>query len=258
MSNEINPEYEKSNYKITSKDGSEYSRIYHSHIRKCAGTAFNYKFIGNSCNHDIKVIKKIYEDAARNGGRSSHNGKVFVGWEKRLIESGKYFYAWSHIPMHRLKIPQNTFIFTTFRDPIERVISHYRMIYEYYISNIDHPCMETEGKWLGKDKSVQEFAKNMPKEHLFAQLFHYSGSFSVDEAIDRIRKINFVANVEKLNSVGYQSLTSILPSISLPTGKIRESLKPFDIKSTERDDLRELLIREYSFLESLRRQINVV
>ena len=43
----------------------------------------------------------------------------------------------------------------------------------------------------------------MSKEHLFAQLFHYSSSYSVDEAIERIKPINFAENVENLNSVGY-------------------------------------------------------
>jgi len=259
MDNDINLECERlNNYKIISKDGSQYSRIYHSHIRKCAGTAFNHKFIGNSCNQEIKIIKKIYGDAAKNGGSSFHNGKAFVGWNKKLIESGNYFYAWSHIPMHNLKLPKNTFILTTFRDPVERVISHYKMIYEYYISNIDHPCMKTEGKWLGQDKTIIEFAKNMPKEHLFAQLFHYSSSYSVDEAIERIKTINFVANVENLNSVGYQTLMSILPSINLPSGKIREGSRKIYVKSIERDSLRELLIGEYSFLELLNKEITVI
>ena len=98
----------------------------------------------------------------------------------------------------------------------------------------------------------------MSKEHLFAQLFHYSSSYSVDEAIERIKTINFVENVENLNSVGYQTLMSILPSISLPSGIIREGSKKIYVKSTERDSLRELLIGEYSFLELLNKEITVI
>ena len=42
------PELKKSNYKILTANGEEYSRIYHVHIRKCAGTSFAWVRIGSS------------------------------------------------------------------------------------------------------------------------------------------------------------------------------------------------------------------
>ena len=115
-----NPVLRQSNYNILTSNGEEYSRIYHVHIRKCAGTSFNFKFIGNSCNHDPEIVKKTYEDTAKKG-RSYLNGKVFCGWNKYNIESGKYFYAWSHIPFHEIDLPQNTFTITTLRVCISNI-----------------------------------------------------------------------------------------------------------------------------------------
>jgi hypothetical protein len=252
----LNPELRKSNYNILTSSGEEYSRIYHVHIRKCAGTSFNFKFIGNSCDHDPEAVRSIYQDTAKKG-RSLFNGRVFCGWRKSLIESGKYFYAWSHIPFHELDLPQNTFTITTLRDPLQRLISHYKMIYGYYETQTNHPCMKVEGKWLGESKSIIEFAKNMPKEHLMAQLFHFSKSYSETEAVDEIKKVNFTSEVEKLNSEGYRRLEKIIPSISLPNGKVRES-SAISALITKRDEeyLSELLEKEYRFLELLKNNVD--
>ena len=247
-----NPIFRKKNYEILTKDGILINRIYHSHIRKCAGTSFNLKIIGNICGNDESKIRKIYKSTMRSG-RTEFNEKVFVGWNKRLIESGKYFYAWSHIPYHQLYLPSNTFVFTTFRDPIQRVFSHYKMIFEYYSKNIDHPCMIEEGKWLGSSKTFEEFFQNMPKNHLMAQLFHYSKSYSIDEAVENINTLDFISVSEKLNDSGYKNLSEILPSLNFPIGKLRTtSLDNSLLKSSDTKLLRELLSKEYILLEKLK------
>ena len=247
-----NPIYRKKNYEILTKDGKSINRIYHSHIRKCAGTSFNLKIIGNACDQDETKRREIYESTERYG-RTAFNEKVFVGWHKGLIESGKYFYAWSHIPYHQLNLPSNTFVFTTFRDPIQRVFSHYKMIFEYYSKNIDHPCMIKEGKWLGSNKTFKEFFQNMPKNQLMAQLFHYSKSYSVDEAVENINSVDFISSSEKLNDTGYENLSAILPSLKLPSGKLRtSSLDNSLLKSGDIKLLRELLSKEYILLEKLK------
>ena len=235
---------------IYTSDGRCFSRIYHSHIRKCAGTSFNFKFIGNSCDHDLSQIQKIYSSAAASNGQASHNGKVFVGWNAKLINSGNYFYAWSHIPFHKLNLPSETFILTTLRDPVERVMSHYRMIYGYYKNQVNHPCMRTEGKWLGDSRTIIEFIDNMPKEHLMAQLYHYSESFSVEEALDALSNVNFISNVEDLNTTGYTALENIIPFIKLPPGKVRQnSTASMNISDEEKNYLKCKLIAEYKFYD---------
>ena len=116
--------------------------------------------------------------------------------------------------------------------------------------------MAVEGKWLGRDKNILEFANNMPKEHLLAQLFHFSESYSTNEAVDKIKNVNFVAYVEKLNSEGYARLEEILPSISLPPGKVRESgTEGVTITQREMDHLKQLLEEEYDMLELLQKTL---
>jgi len=79
-----------------------------------------------------------------------------------LIEEGSYYYAFSHIPLHQLRLPKETFTITCFRDPIKRIISHYNMLVHYRDNNIYHSCMKIEGHWLGN--SVLDFVERRPKK----------------------------------------------------------------------------------------------
>ena len=67
--------------------------------------------------------------------------------------------------------------------------------------------MIEEGKWLGINKTFNEFFQNMPKNHLMAELLHYSNSYSIDEAIENINSVDFISVSEKLNDSGYKNLS---------------------------------------------------
>ena len=108
--------------------------------------------------------------------------------------------------------------------------------------------MKTEGKWLGDSKTITEFIDNMPKRHLMAQLYHYSESFSVEEALDALSTVNFISNVEDLNTTGYAALENIMPFIKLPPGKVRQnSTASMHISEDEKNYLKCKLITEYKF-----------
>ena len=150
------------NYSI----GDEYKRIYLFHIRKTGGTSLNQIFLGLGGEDGKDVYTKL---AKTPNHRVKSDDQLFVGWNKKLIESGNYFYAFSHIPKHKLILPNNTFTITFLRDPVKRVISHYKMLYYYQVNSINHPCMKTEGAWLGE--CFQDFLERIPYEHLLNQLY---------------------------------------------------------------------------------------
>jgi len=224
---------------------SGYKRIYLIHIRKTGGTSLNHMFLSLGDSD----AQSFYEDLARaRGHRLMRNGKIFVGWNFRLINNGNYFYAFSHTPIHKLKLPEGTFTITCFRDPVQRIISHYQMLMNYSINHIPHPCMATEGKWLGG--SFDDFMDRIPQEHLMNQLYMFSESFNIDEALQRVNSVSHYFFSEAF-SKGVQVLTKKI-GLELTPVHMRKS-QPFgEISENNLIRLKQKLVAEYLFLEKIK------
>lgn len=178
--------YSKNDWRLIESNNSisGYKRIYHYHIRKTGGTSLNQIFLRVFSQNDQS---KIYRDLSRSFlHRVRNRDKIFVGWNKYLIEKGNYHYAFSHLSAHSLSLPEKTFTITILRDPIKRLISHYSMLKEYKDKKKNHACMKTEGRWLGKN--FNDFLDNIPKRHLLRQLYFFSKNFDIDEAYRNITK----------------------------------------------------------------------
>lgn len=162
--------------------GHRFERLYFFHVRKTGGTSLNHTFLSLGGEDGAQVYERL---GSRRPHRIISGDKIFVGWQKRLIEQGNYFYAFSHTPWHKLHLPDETFSLTCIRDPVQRVLSHYRMLVEYKMNNVNHPCMKTEGAWLGS--SFNDFLDRSPREHLLSQLHMFSERCDPSEALDRIK-----------------------------------------------------------------------
>ncbi|MBL8797601.1 MAG: sulfotransferase family 2 domain-containing protein, partial [Planctomycetia bacterium] len=171
----------------------DYRRIYQYHIPKTGGTSLNYMFLSLGGEDGRAVYQRlIHPDAPLR--RTASGGKVFVGWDARLIEQGRYFYAFSHLPRHRLRLPARTFTVTCLRDPVRRVVSLYRELVKYRSWNADHPCRATTDAWLGA--SFRDFLHNIPRHELLAQLAMFSPRLEVGEALDGILACSFAFRTE--------------------------------------------------------------
>lgn len=122
------------------------------------------------------------------GNHLIEKGRGFVGWNRKAIERGNYFYGFSHEPFHQIRLPPRTFTLTCFRDPFERIFSHYRMLQENRRKGVNHPCMETEGAWLEEPGGFDEFLNRIPSEQLMRQLYMFSKTFDIQEALVNIKK----------------------------------------------------------------------
>lgn len=219
-----------------------YERIYFYHIRKTAGTSLNYAFL----DHGVDAPDQIYERLNAKG-RAQSGDKVFVR-RKYYIEKGLYYYGFSHIPYHELRLPSNTFTITTFRDPVRRVVSHYKMLRWYDREGIDHPCMEVEGEWLGD--SFRDFIEAMPKKHLFRQLYMFSPKYEVKEALENIKQLKFLMFVESMDADLDELQRQIEAELTLRKKKV--SVAAPHIEDNILADLRELLEPEYRLLERVK------
>lgn len=236
--------------------GDGYKRIYHYHIRKTGGTSLNRMFLALSGKPAEVQHTRLHKARKKrlDGRRYPPNhrivvaGKVFVGFNKPLFEQGHYFYGFSHIPAHQLKLPERTFTITCLRDPVSRILSHYNMLVYYRNDNMPNPALEEEGPWLGN--SFGEFLSRIPRDHLHRQLYMFSSSYSVDEAFDNIVSCSHFFFTEDF-SQGVKALSEKL-GVSLQPVHARKAQHQATITPQDLERLRELLEPEIQLYERLR------
>lgn len=222
-----------------------FKRVYFVHIRKTGGTSINNQFLALSG----EPHKDIYWRLTQKVDHRLQSGKlVYVGWNRWHINRGNYFYAFSHIPFHQLDLPDDTFTFSVFRDPVKRVVSLYNMLSELRLENRLENALEQEGAWLGQ--GFEDFMKNVPKEHLLNQLYMFSPHFDVDDALVRARKLSCYFFLDQFDT-GVTSLNEQL-GIELSPMHERKTKYKDEIPDKLIEELRERLADEYDFLGRLR------
>jgi hypothetical protein len=226
---------------------SGYRRIYLHHVHKTAGTSLNHMFLSLGGENPAEVYARL----ARQGWvirRTISNKYVYVGWDARLIQAGQYFYAFSHIPSHALRLPPGTFTITSLRDPRKRVMSLYREYLDYKVNNIQHRCRAYSDAWLGN--SFGDFLGNIPKTELMQQIYMFSKRLSVEEAVDNILGCSMVLRTEQFDE-GCQQLARRLNLPLGPALHMRRATIAVDFSRAELAALDTRLEPEYRLLEQL-------
>jgi hypothetical protein len=180
------------------------------------------------------------------GNHLIEKGRGFVGWNRKAIERGNYFYGFSHEPFHQIRLPPRTFTLTCFRDPFERTFSHYRMLQEYRRKGVNHPCMETEGAWLEEPGGFDEFLNRIPPEQLMRQLYMFSKTFDIQEALVNIKKINLILSTKFLQT-GVDRINLIFGK-NLQVPHRRATLYQERLEEKSKNKAMGLLQKEYTFL----------
>lgn len=226
---------------------NEKRKIYHYHVRKTGGTSINHSFLSFSGYDNVKNFNRILNNS-KHDHRIVANEKVFVAWNRFLLNRGKYFYGYAHHPMHILNIPEDVFTITCFRDPLNRFVSHYNMLRYYQKENVKSIALKNEGKYLGN--SVVDFAKNISPEHFKNQIYMFSKKINYIEAAENIiNNCDFVLRTEYLD----EDLTSLGNILDLNLSSYRERSYGYkeEISQSDKDLLRELLDDEYKMFEIL-------
>jgi hypothetical protein len=200
-------------------------------------------FLGSEGEDPEENYKKLVSSP---GNHLIEKGRGFVGWNRKAIERGNYFYGFSHEPFHQIRLPPRTFTLTCFRDPFERIFSHYRMLQEYRRKGVNHPCMETEGAWLEEPGGFDEFLNRIPPEHLMRQLYMFSKTFDIQEALVNIKKINLILST-KFMQTGVDRINLIFGK-NLQVPHRRATLYQERLEEKSKNKAMGLLQKEYTFL----------
>jgi hypothetical protein len=108
--------------------------------------------------------------------------------------------------------------------------------------------MNREGEWLGD--SFGAFLDRIPKKHLLNQVYMFSESFNVEEALENTLNCSHVMFTREFNA-GVEALAEDLDIELTPIHTRSTSVSP-PISQAERDRLREMLEPEYQLYGRLR------
>ena len=223
-------------------------RIYHYHIRKSGGTSLNAAFwnLAGVTRGDWGNSREIWKD-----------GYVFVRHTNTRIEQGRYFHASGHTAHHAIEIPRNTFTITILRDPLKRLLSHYR--YLVWLEGSDD-ALETEPfteglvrefQWLGS--GFGDFLDRISKSSLQRQLFFFSENYDIEEACANILNCSAVCFTDRLD----RDIEVLSSRLDLTLESQRERVTPVevDVSTKELERARELLRPEFQLIEKVRSEV---
>jgi len=218
-------------------------RIYHYHIRKTAGTSLNLAFLSQGGEDGASVYQRL-----RRGlhGRAVSGGRVFVGFNRPLIQQGYYHYAFSHLPFEKVALRPGTFTLTCMRDPVQRVCSLWKMFRDRTKAGPFRRLIDREARWAGH--GVMDFLDRAPRREILNQLYIFSTEFNVNEALERIAGLDCVLFVDTFA----QSVTELNQrlGVSLPVLQTnRTSAEALAPEANAR--LREELAPEYDLMARL-------
>ena len=225
---------------------SGYKRIYHYHVRKTGGTSINHMFLALSGASGSQAFEAL---ARSRDYRVTIDKKIFVGWNRRLIEQGNYYYAFSHIPAHQIKLPDQTFTITCLRDPVRRLLSYYDMLLDYREAELFRPDLEIESKRLGD--SFSDFIDKAPRKHLQRQLYMFSANYDLQEALERIMNCSYLLFTDSLAD-DVADLARIL-GLDLHIEHTRRSTRNSSLTSADKRLAEIALEPELRLFEELRR-----
>ena len=152
----------------------------------------------------------------------------------------------NHRPFWKVR-KTGEFIFTMFRDPLERALSRYNELenlekepYHYLVSN-----------------GLESFTEKVPDSELKRQLFTFSEALDVEVAIKAASSLNFVLFLDTfdqdVNALSLKmgvKLDTSLPKIG--KGEYRKISKEELLNSEKAQKLREKLESEYRFYEAMK------
>jgi len=178
--------------KLTKK----YRRFLFLHLRKTGGTSFNHG-LSNFFNYSEKNIHDFLD--INHGNYFIKDFKIFAGGNIEIINKQQYHIATTHLPHHELLIDTDTFTFTVLRDPIQRFISYYNMLKNMILNDDNHYCLIEERDYY--DKCIVNCALKMPIMHRSAQLYCFSKSLNVDEALNKLSKLTLFDTLDNYREV---------------------------------------------------------
>jgi hypothetical protein len=220
-------------------------RIYYVHLKKTGGTSLARSFLSLGGEPVDQVYNRVVGAAP---AATTSGGRTYVFLDRRAIERGHYFFAWSHLPRWDLELPPRTFTVSVLRDPMARVLSFYRYLSD---ERADEGLVNTPGGFRRvAEGGFASFLDRLDRRNLLQHLYMFSPRWDPAEAADRIRGLSAWFFTESY-AEGLRGLSARL-GLDLPERFDRVSVGDYRPTPEETAVLAERLAPEYELLARLR------
>ena len=222
-------------------------RVYLFHVRKTAGTSLVRSFLALGGEDPGAVERRISSSLLSR----TKSREYVLTCGRGTLQQGDYFFGWSHMAGHRVRLPSRTFTIALLRDPVARVLSYYRYLVAGDAAQDDMAWRVQSDERALVGESFTDFLKNIPDELLLNQIYMFSPRFNISEAAERILECSAIMMTETYE----RDLHNLAATLGLPLEYRREritTLKKAPVEEKDLDTLRDRLAAEYELFEQLK------
>lgn len=243
-------------------------RIFLAHVQKTAGTAINNAFLNFGMPVPRYWDSEFVEDIRNEKDPPPYaqiviaedhilerDGIIYRGWAADLSQS-EFFYAFSHLSLDDVVLPNNAIVFTVLRNPVERVVSHYSELEGWYVDGLAYNYTVDGSYW--KSWMADGFAgylESIPQTELMNHLHVYGGLREPQLAMDRLGEMEFVLFNDQLDR-GFPRFCERL-GLRLELPRIRVQKRRYSPGAGDLELLCEKIAPEIEFYEEARRRFGL-
>jgi hypothetical protein len=213
-------------------------RIYHFHCKKTGGTSVNHAFLSLGAEDAASLQSRLVANPAH----SAVSGDlIYAAWDLRTINTGNFFYAFSHQPVRRLHLPPDTFTFTCLRNPARRLVSYFDNWQRVKKNAPDRIDVFFPKSLRQCPDEFVSFLRALPPHETQHQLRMFSKSGSVEEATARIAMLDHVMFTEDFAG----GLSQLSNKLDIPLAPLHKKRSEQGYEPTDADlDLAQSLVAD--------------
>lgn len=221
------------------------------HTEKSGGRSIIHSFLHSVMDEglvfdDKENLSDLYRELC--GKRRDFGNKYFHAWQG-VIKKCKHnsLFGFSHLPYNEVVTPKGTFKIAIIREPLERLLSHYRMLVRFGKENKGYETKSDTPAYI--KNGFNSFIEVFPERFMQHQLWFWSNTFNIKEAISNIKKCNVIISTERM-SEGIDKINKI-SGLELKCFHAGVGNKEPILTDKQTGILKQRLSKEYQFYESM-------
>jgi len=233
---------------------TQQTKTHFYHIPKTAGRSIIVSFLRRIHTESHLTDKFMYKDLVNRSGKYKNDNMCMSGWNPKSY--GQHFFTFGHHTYHAEHCKNArkhlTHSITSIRKPFDRLFSLYKEhLFERKNGRAISTTIKNVPDTMFDDMTFGNFVKRLPKKRLLEQLYYFSDSYNINEAIENVSKLTHVFFVDDIlnDRDSYAGKTKTYLCIS---NAFRREID-YKISKKERSFINKLIKDEIKFYTNLKK-----